>query len=105
MGLPPTLGEADMTPIKNPRPPTKTLLRPPISKGFGIIKKSTMTDKISTHLDIKPIGKEPCPKKEINQENCQLSTVIVDGVKYTNVPEKTRKEIEKIAKMYGKIRK
>ena len=69
-------------------------------------KRSTMTtDKISTHLDIKPIGKEPCPKKGINQENCQLSTVIVDGVKYTNVPEKTRKEIEKIAKMYGKIRK
>ena len=35
-------------------------------------------------------------RKGPNQQNYQEThTIIVNGVKYTNVPEKTRKEIEK----------
>jgi hypothetical protein len=72
-------------------------------------RKSTITDQISTHLGnptkTKNMDKENT-RKGPNQQNYQEThTIIVNGVKYTNVPEKTRKEIEKIAKMYGTLRK
>ena len=68
-----------------------------------------MTDQISTHLG-NPTKTENMDKENTrkgpNQQNCQQThTIIVNGVKYTNVPEKTKEEIEKIAKMYGTLRK
>ena len=68
-----------------------------------------MTDQISTHLG-NPTKSEKMDKENTrkgpNQQNYQEThTIIVNGVKYTNVPEKTRKEIERIAKMYGTLRK
>ena len=67
-----------------------------------------MTDQISTHLG-NPTESEKMDKENTrkgpNQQNYQEKhTIIVNGIKYINVPEKTKKEIEKIAKMYGTLR-
>ena len=68
-----------------------------------------MTDQISTHLGnptkSEKMDKENTKKGPIQQNYQETHTIIVNGVKYTNVPEKTRKEIERIAKMHGTLRK
>lgn len=44
-------------------------------------------------------------EKENNHNNCQQGkTVIINGVKYPNIPDAIRRKIEEIAKKHGPVK-